>query len=55
MSVIGRMDEQVEEILIAPIAKRHEQKIGERGKDEQAQREEDSQTAAEKERRNKSE
>lgn len=37
MSVIGRMDKQVEEVLIAPIARRHEQKIRERENDEQAE------------------
>jgi hypothetical protein len=30
MSVIGRLDSQVEEVIIAPIARRHEQKNKER-------------------------
>ncbi len=44
MSVIGRMDNQVEEVLIAPIARRHEQKRQEREQENQAQREETTQT-----------
>jgi hypothetical protein len=40
MPVIGRMDDQVEEVLIAPIARRHEQKRKEREQENQAQREE---------------
>jgi homospermidine synthase len=39
MSVIGRLDSQVEEVLIAPIARRHEQQAKEREKAEQAQAE----------------
>lgn len=50
MSVIGRMDKQVEEVLIAPIARRHEQKNKERENEKRAQREEEaSQTTIEKE------
>jgi hypothetical protein len=49
MSVIGRLDNQVEEVLIAPIARRHEQKNKDREQEKQAQTEEDAQTAAEKE------
>lgn len=49
MSVIGRLDKQVEEVLIAPIARRHEQKDKEREKETQAQRKEDSETVMEKE------
>lgn len=48
MSVIGRLDNQVEEVLIAPIARRHEEKNKEREK--QAIEEETSE-AAEKEQR----
>jgi hypothetical protein len=48
MSVIGRLDKQVEEVLIAPIARRHEQKDKEREKERQAQAEEDSKTETEK-------
>ena len=40
MSVIGRMDKQVEEVLIAPIARRHEQKNKERASENQEQKEE---------------
>jgi hypothetical protein len=40
MSVIGRLDSQVEEVLIAPIARRHEQKNKEREKEKQAPPEE---------------
>jgi hypothetical protein len=48
MSVIGRMDKQVEEVLIAPIARRHEQQNKER---EQENREpEETTKAAEEER-----
>lgn len=50
MSVIGRLDNQVEEVLIAPIARRHERKNKEREKENQPQHEEDSQTVTEKER-----
>lgn len=39
MSVIGRLDSQVEEVLIAPIARRHEQQAKEREKAGQAQAE----------------
>jgi hypothetical protein len=49
MSVIGRLDNQVEEVLIAPIARRHEQKKREQEQENQAQTKEDSQTAPEKE------
>jgi hypothetical protein len=49
MSVIGRLDNQVEEVLIAPIARRHEQKDKEREQANQAQREEATQTETEKE------
>ena len=55
MSVIGRLDKQVEEVLIAPIARRHEQQNKERVKEEQAQREEAEQTATEKEQQSDSE
>jgi hypothetical protein len=42
MSVIGRMDKQVEEVLIEPIARRHEQAAREREKEreERAKQEE---------------
>jgi hypothetical protein len=40
MSVIGRLDEQVWEKLIAPIAKRHEREAEEREKQEAAREEE---------------
>jgi hypothetical protein len=49
MSVIGRMDKQVEEVLITPIARRHEQKRKEREQENQAQREETTQTEKETE------
>ena len=49
MSVIGRLDNQVEEVLIAPIARRHEQKNKEREQAPQAEHEEDVETATEKE------
>ncbi|HKR00135.1 MAG TPA: hypothetical protein VJT09_05650 [Pyrinomonadaceae bacterium] len=38
MSVIGRLDKQVEEVLIAPIARRHEQAAKEREKEKEKQR-----------------
>ncbi len=53
MSVIGRLDKQVEEVLIAPIARRHEQKNKEQEKEKQAPTEETSQ-ATEQERRSDS-
>jgi hypothetical protein len=34
MSVIGRLDSQVEEVIIAPIARRHERKNKEREQEE---------------------
>jgi hypothetical protein len=49
MSVIGRLDNQVEEVLIAPIARRHEQKNKEREQETQAQRKEELETTTEKE------
>lgn len=49
MSVIGRLDNQVEEVLIAPIARRHEQKNKEQEQETQVQHKEDSETAREKE------
>jgi hypothetical protein len=50
MSVIGRLDKQVEEVLIAPIARRHEQVAREREKDKHARGEEKvPQTTTEKE------
>lgn len=49
MSVIGRLDNQVEEVLIAPIARRHEQKNKEREQETQEQNKEVSETATEKE------
>ena len=56
MSVIGRMDKQVEEVLIAPIARRHEQAAREREKKNKAQPEEESsQTPTEKEQQRDSE
>ena len=51
MSVIGRLDDQVEEVIIRPIAQRYERKNQERERLEQSEREEDSKTAAETERR----
>ena len=47
MSVIGRMDKQVEEVLIEPIARRHEQaaRERERERERQAKQEEASQRA----------
>ena len=47
MSVIGRLDEQVWEKLIEPIAKRHEREAEER-REEQARREEKARAEAEK-------
>ena len=47
MSVIGRMDKQVEEVLIAPIARRHEQKVKERGQDNREQKEENTKATEE--------
>jgi hypothetical protein len=47
MSVIGRLDSQVEEIIIAPIARRHEQQNKEREKDGQAPPEETTLTKKE--------
>jgi hypothetical protein len=35
MAVIGRLDDQVEEIIIAPIARRHEQKNRQRERERQ--------------------
>lgn len=55
MSVIGRLDSQVEEVIIAPIARRHEQKNKERENEKQTQREEAGQTATEKEQQSDSE
>jgi hypothetical protein len=52
MSVIGRMDKQVEEVIIAPIARRHEQKNKEREQEKQTQTEGDSETETEKEQSN---
>jgi hypothetical protein len=49
MSVIGRLDDQVEEIIIAPIARRHERKDKEREGEKQASSEEDQETATENE------
>ncbi len=54
MSVIGRLDKQVEEVLIAPIARRHEQKNKEQEQEKQAIAEETSE-ATEKEQRSGSE
>jgi hypothetical protein len=47
MSVIGRIDSQVEEVLIAPIARRHEQKNKERENEKQAPPEDAPQTKPE--------
>jgi hypothetical protein len=47
MSVIGRMDKQVEEVLIEPIARRHEQAARERERERRAKQEEASQRATE--------
>ena len=55
MSVIGRLDNQVEEVLIAPIARRHEQKNKERASERQAPPEEAVQTDTEKEQQSNSE
>jgi hypothetical protein len=55
MSVIGRLDNQVEEVIIAPIARRHEQKNKERASERQAPPEEAGQTGTEKEQQNESE
>ena len=55
MSVIGRMDDQVEEVLIAPIARRHEQKRKEREQKNQAQQEEATRTDKETEQQRGSE
>lgn len=51
MSVIGRLDDQVEEVIIRPIARRHEQKNQEREREKQSEREEDSKTGAEQDKR----
>ena len=48
MSVIGRLDKQVEEVLIAPIARRHEQQNKERESERQTPSEEAGQTGKEK-------
>jgi hypothetical protein len=48
MSVIGRLDSQVEEVIIAPIARRHEQQNKEREKERQAPPEETTPTKKEK-------
>jgi hypothetical protein len=55
MSVIGRLDEQVEEVLIAPIARRHEQKNKERANEKPAPPEEAGQTGTGKEQQSDSE
>ena len=52
MSVIGRLDDQVEEVLIAPIARRHEQKHKERASERQEPPKEAGQTGTEKEQQN---
>jgi hypothetical protein len=44
MAVIGRLDNQVEEVLIAPIARRHEQKNREREAEKQSTPEEPRET-----------
>jgi hypothetical protein len=53
MSVIGRLDNQVEEVLIAPIARRHERKNAERETEKQP--EEAQPAATEKEQQGDSE
>ena len=55
MSVIGRLDKQVEEVLIAPIARRHEQKDKERETDKQRPTEAPQQASTEKEPQSNSE
>jgi hypothetical protein len=55
MSVIGRLDKQVEEVLIAPIARRHEQQNKERADEQPAPPEEARQTDTEKEQQSNSE
>jgi len=52
MSVIGRLDSQVEEVLIAPIARRHEQKNKEREREKQAPPEEAPPTKQEEQQSN---
>ena len=47
MSVIGRLDSQVEEVIIAPIARRHERQNKEREQEKQVPPEKDSQTERE--------
>jgi hypothetical protein len=54
MSVIGRLDDQVEEVIIAPIARRHERKNRERVND-QARRDEEAKQTTERDQRNDSE
>jgi len=49
MSVIGSLDKQVEEIIIAPIAKRHERQDKAREDEQQSPPEENQHTATEKE------
>ncbi|HUQ31794.1 MAG TPA: hypothetical protein VM095_06730 [Pyrinomonadaceae bacterium] len=49
MSVIGRLDDQVEEIIIAPIARRHQRQDKEREGEKQSPPEENQHTEAEKE------
>ena len=39
MSVIGRLDEQVDEVLIRPLSKKDKQEKAERGREDQALRE----------------
>jgi hypothetical protein len=46
MSVIGRLDDQVEEVLIAPIARRHERNNKEREGEKQSPSEEERPAAA---------
>ena len=55
MSVIGRLDDQVEEVLIAPIARRHEQEAREREKEKRAPQEDAPKTATEEEQERNSE
>lgn len=47
MPVIGRLDKQVEEVLIAPIARRHDEKSKEREQENRAQPEQTPQTETE--------
>jgi hypothetical protein len=49
MSVIGKLDDQVEEIIIAPIARRHERQDKERENEKQSPPEENQHTSTEKE------